>query len=912
MFIFVFGIQLFGLPYLNESIIYLTYLSMKNIFSLFVVLIIATTFSAQIQTNETPFHWFNKSIETSEIEFVRMPLLDMESIRAEDDVVDQYKETPYRFGIENEVDIDFFEDGTATVLKNGDKIWRLGIYCPEATSINFVFGEFMLPEGGEVHVWNENREEFIGALTHLNNKEYGSLGVGIIHSERIVIDYYEPASVAGQAILNISQIIHGYRPIVNKTELEKGPFGTSGSCNMNVNCADGNPWQQEKRGVALIILGGSVCTGSLINNTTNDGTPYFLTAAHCAGNESNWVFYFNHEYSGCSNTGTVPINQTVSGSVIQASTIPSDAHLVLISSSIPAAYNPYFNGWDNSGTIPSLGIGIHHPAGDVKKLAFDDDPLTKSQYGGAAMDHWRIEAWERSTTTEGGSSGSPLFDQNHRIVGQLHGGAANCSNSINDYYGAFNDSWSTLSPYLDSGDLGNVILNGYGPNDFATDAQSNGVQNIPESTCDLVPFVPTFSFSNLGTTTITSATITPIYNLLLQPEIIWNGTLAPGESVDVILPEIITEFGENLIVVSVEIIGDENSSNNVSNNTFSGTSAQAIGYDEINIFIQPDNYGSETTWELIDPNGVTVESGGPYVNGVTTPIIVNYEINIGDGGCYEFNIYDSYQDGICCEYGIGYYSVTDAEGTEMLLGSEFGAQGGGGVDMRTGAVALDIQVFLEGPYNSNDDFMTDNLRVSDIPFEEPYTAFGYTHAGGGGAETSSYSIFSVLGFAAVVDWVFLELRDGNDPTIVLATKSVLLRRSGRLMEMDGAYPITFDFIDASSVYVAIRHRNHLGIRSANSYSTNGQINIDFRDLSTPIYGNNPTKIIGDIQAMIAADANNDGQVGPVDKNDYWRVENGNPYDYMGTKADFNLDGVVNAVDKNAFWRINNSMIEQLD
>ena len=71
--------------------------------------------------------------------------------------------------------------------------------------------------------------------------------------------------------------------------------------------------------------------------------------------------------------------------------------------------------------------------------------------------------------------------------------------------------------------------------------------------------------------------------------------------------------------------------------------------------LTPDNYGSETTWTLVDDGGSTVMSGGPYVNSNTTPISVS--ANLG-AGCYTLTVNDSYGDGICCQYGSGDYSFT--------------------------------------------------------------------------------------------------------------------------------------------------------------------------------------------------------------------------------------------------------------
>ncbi|HRH68009.1 MAG TPA: T9SS type A sorting domain-containing protein [Flavobacteriales bacterium] len=445
--------------------------------------------SAQIQQPGTPLNWEQKMTDLSAIPVVSTPKLDMTLIASQDAVTDKYKETPYRFGIEKQVDIDFFQRALKTELPKGDKVWQLAVHCPDATSINFLFDQWSIPEGGDLTIWSADRKEFIGVFDHTHNKEYNSFAVGLVHSDKVVIEYYERAVVNGKAQIHIGTIIHGYRKVLNKFEVrEKSPFGSSGSCNMNVNCPDGAAWQTEKRGVALILNGGSAwCTGSLINNTAQNGAPYFLTAAHCNATESNWVFYFNHETAGCTgNTG--PTNQSISGATQIASGTTSDYHLVQLSSPVPASYQPYYNGWDRSNNPVSSAVGIHHPSGDVKKISFDDDPLQKTNYSSntttSAGTHWRIEAWERNTTTEGGSSGSPLFDPNKRIIGQLHGGSAACGNTLSDWYGAFGNSWSGLSSFLDPLGTGVTTLNGYDPNSGPAPTCTDGIQNQGETGID--------------------------------------------------------------------------------------------------------------------------------------------------------------------------------------------------------------------------------------------------------------------------------------------------------------------------------------------------------------------------------------------------------------------------------------------
>lgn len=460
---------------------------MKLPFRLLFVLILVccnSIISAQIQHSGEPFDWSNKSVSQLEIPIITTASLAMDEVRAHDAITDEYKETPYRFGIAHEVSLNVFSEGQMTELPDGDKMWRLGIKCPKAKSVNLNFIEYQIPEGGELTVWNADRTEYLGVFNHKNNKEYNSLSLGLVHSDEIVVEYYQQARVTQQAQLTIGTIVHGYRDVMDKNkDLSKGPIGTSGSCNMNVNCPDGNNWQDEKRGVALFLFDGFVCTGSLINNTSQDGTPYFLTASHCNAVPGNMVFYFNHESASCAGSNG-PTNQTISGATLIANGAASDYRLVELSSDVPESYQPYYNGWDRSNSVVPLAVGIHHPSGDVKKLSFDDDPLTKTAYLSNSVNsnsnHWRIEAWERNTTTEGGSSGSPLFDQNHRIIGQLHGGFASCTSLTSDWYGAFNNSWSGMSSALDPLGSGTTALDGLEGGASCSD----GIQNQGETGVD--------------------------------------------------------------------------------------------------------------------------------------------------------------------------------------------------------------------------------------------------------------------------------------------------------------------------------------------------------------------------------------------------------------------------------------------
>eukprot|EP01034_Spumella_vulgaris_P012058 gene12058-15340_t len=140
----------------------------------------------------------------------------------------------------------------------------------------------------------------------------------------------------------------------------------------------------------------------------------------------------------------------------------SDFLLVEFNAPIPSAYNVYYNGWDRNNTAAGSGVGIHHPAGDIKKISTYTDALTNGNWTGTPSgSHW-VVVWSPTTNgtgvTEGGSSGSPIFNQNKRIVGDLSGGSSFCSSTDSpDLYGKFSYSWQTaggsnsqrLSPWLD-------------------------------------------------------------------------------------------------------------------------------------------------------------------------------------------------------------------------------------------------------------------------------------------------------------------------------------------------------------------------------------------------------------------------------------------------------------------------------
>jgi len=125
-------------------------------------------------------------------------------------------------------------------------------------------------------------------------------------------------------------------------------FGSSGPCEINVNCPSGYSWSDEKRSVALVITSNGTrwCSGSIMNNVRQDLTPYFLTADHCNdGFTAVWVIMFNYESPSCTNLDG-PLNYTISGAKLKAGSSATDFCLVELNEAIPDSYYVHYSGWN--------------------------------------------------------------------------------------------------------------------------------------------------------------------------------------------------------------------------------------------------------------------------------------------------------------------------------------------------------------------------------------------------------------------------------------------------------------------------------------------------------------------------------------------------------------------------------------
>ena len=442
----------------------------KTIFSILGYLFFIQFLSAQITTHEVPFSFGStpsqllRSISTQELSAP-----DMAIIRAEDKVNDTLPGGPLRFAYPVKVHYTLANSGVWQTLKDGGKLWRLKIRLPGALSTNALYDKFRLPKGAKFYVYSEETRQSIGAITSefLNNESNNAFAfsTGLIYGETVTFEYYQPETVREEAIISISRIDYGYRYVNSPYIVRTRSFNDSGDCQVNVNCPEGADWRMEKDAIARIMVvsdyGSGWCSCSLVNNTNNDNTPYVLTADHCLQNgygqylfdaisnpnASQWVFYWDYEHPGCSN-GNEPAHRSTVGATVVANNGSSDFALLRLTQDPRnlAGFTPYYLGWDHSGNSGTGGVGIHHPSGDVKKIS-TLNRLPQDNWNGnnKFWSHYWNATPNGYSVTEGGSSGSPLINNSHHIIGQLYGGSSiDCFNPSQDIaaYGKFSVSWT--------------------------------------------------------------------------------------------------------------------------------------------------------------------------------------------------------------------------------------------------------------------------------------------------------------------------------------------------------------------------------------------------------------------------------------------------------------------------------------
>jgi len=425
--------------------------------AVFSIIISASVFS-QVMIPEKPpsfkYQDIRNDIET--VDFIKPDFTQILIEDAENEAMG-FPDPP-RMGVSIPVNLDIDNSGTWTELPDGSKIWRLRIVYPDALAIGINFEKFFIPEGGKVFFYNADHTMISGAFTDESNTPLGAFSSDFIQGDIMYIEYWMPADFGLTPSLSISEVIYAYKDIWFNFQRDE-ERGGAWSCMINVACEEGDGWEDQSKGVTRISIkvGNNYfwCSGSLINNTNNDRSPYILTAGHCGDGAStndhlHWRFYFNYEASWCGgNAGSS--NEFRTGCTLKAldpsaGDDGSDFRLVLINQAIPSSYEVYFNGWNRTNSpAADTSVSIHHPAGDIKKVSTYYD-MSSSAWWNGLISHWKVY-WavtlHGNNTVQGGSSGGPIFDEEGYILGDLTGGfqSNSCSNPSPAWYGKIWYSW---------------------------------------------------------------------------------------------------------------------------------------------------------------------------------------------------------------------------------------------------------------------------------------------------------------------------------------------------------------------------------------------------------------------------------------------------------------------------------------
>jgi len=455
--------------------------------------------SSQIRHGGTPYFLQSSILRAaSGTPFIEMPPFDLDSIIREDSINEGNMRGSYRFAHKFYTNIDI-NDGVKSVLPDGTTVKQIGIRSAGAYSINLLLRDFEIPTGGKLFVFSADHSHLVGSFDYRNNSTGKMLPIQPVAGEAIIVEYSEPADVPFSGHFIISEVNHDYRDVLGVEP--KADIVRDFACMPDVLCSDAAT-EAIRSTVLLIINGTNMCTGSLLNNTSGDGKPYLLTAVHCFVDNYSQPFpvdkdsyvnkagtiiaFFNYERPVCDASIKMKGSEEMSLAGASPCAIVSrkDIALFKLNDFPPDYFNAYYAGWNMNLNGNGNHTNIHHPNGAVKKYGMIDKNITIGTIPNEPTfdysiifdgnSHWMIPGWTIGSTY-GGSSGSPLFDENQLIIGGLTGGNTDCFGKppvegYLDFFFALGKGWETgdstnqLKTYLDPNNTGVMQYGGKDPN----------------------------------------------------------------------------------------------------------------------------------------------------------------------------------------------------------------------------------------------------------------------------------------------------------------------------------------------------------------------------------------------------------------------------------------------------------------
>jgi hypothetical protein len=240
------------------------------------------------------------------------------------------------------------------------------------------------------------------------------------------------------------------------------------------------------------------------------------------------------------------------------------------------------------------------------------------------------------------------------------------------------------------------------------------------------------------------------------------------------------------------------------------------------------------------------------------------------------------------------------------------------VTINNNCTKLAPKAFLQGPYVAANTAMSDNLRTNNlIPTTSPYAADAAT---ADASVVQNPTITALNANAnAIVDWVLVELRDKTTPTTVLGSAAALIQRDGDIVAVDGASPVVLNVPAGNDYYVAVKHRNHLGVMTGTAVTATAGATavVDFTTMANGAaagagsagqsWGSLAQRdLTGGKFGMVSGNTDSDTRITPLDYVT-WTNQNGKrmvTVGYLTVLVDSDMDGRVTPLDY-VIWTKNN-------
>jgi len=393
---------------------------------------------------------------------------------------------PFATGAEAPLDL---SDGLWTNIDGETAVWRLRVAWQGARMLSASLVQFEAPPDARLYLYDPNSAVVQGPFGASRTSSTTGLSLPFVPGDEALLELRLPSAERGQVRLRLGRVYRAreWLSIDPSPRLRTSPLSgeTAAGCETNVACPAGDGWRDPIRAAALIQVGNGsdleLCSGELVNNVREDGTPYLLTAHHCGIGTGSFpassvVVYWNFQADTCTGTsGSLADTQT--GSILVSTDAGSDFALIQLNEVPAAAYGVFYAGWDASTAIAQSGVGIHHPVADIKKISTFTSPVSRQTIAITDIGdgtQTSVAAWEVGWTSgimEEGSSGSGLWNQDGHLVGVLSGGDSRCSTGVsstgNDYFGRLEVAWQAhaaadgqLKAWLDPDNSGTLVLDG--------------------------------------------------------------------------------------------------------------------------------------------------------------------------------------------------------------------------------------------------------------------------------------------------------------------------------------------------------------------------------------------------------------------------------------------------------------------